>query len=158
MTTTLNDLWKTRSPLASVLNTSYEALILASIIEKETGQPKERPKVAAVFLNRLKRGMRLQSDSTIVYGLSNRTGFLGRSLTKNDILTKNPYNSYIHHDLPPGPISNPGRHSLVAAMNPSETKDLYFVANGSGGHTFSSNLRDHNKNVARWRRFKAQNK
>ena len=158
MTTTLNDLWKTRSPLASVLNTSNEALILASIIERETSQPKERPKVAAVFLNRLKRGMRLQSDSTIVYGLSNRTGFLGRPLTKNDILTKNPYNSYIHHDLPPGPISNPGRHSLVAAMNPSETKDLYFVANGSGGHTFSSNLRDHNKNVARWRRFKAQNR
>ena len=157
MTITLNDLWNKRSSLTSVLNTSYEALILASIVERETSQRKERPKVAAVFLNRLKRGMRLQSDSTVVYGVSNRTGFLGRTLTKSDILTKNPYNSYIHHELPPGPISNPGRHSLIAAMNPSKTKALYFVANGSGGHTFSSTLREHNKNVARWRRFKAQN-
>ena len=158
MTKTLNDLWEKRSPLSSILNTSYEALILASIVERETSQPKERPKVAAVFLNRLKRGMKLQSDSTVIYGLSNQKGFLGRSLTKSDILSKNPYNSYIHYDLPPGPISNPGRDSLVAAMNPSKTKDLYFVANGLGGHTFSSTLREHNKNVARWRHIQEQNK
>jgi UPF0755 protein len=158
MTKTLNDLWEKRSSLASILNTSYEALILASIVERETSQPKERPKVAAVFLNRLKRGMKLQSDSTVIYGLSNQKGFLGRSLTKSDILSKNPYNSYIHYDLPPGPISNPGRDSLVAAMNPSKTKDLYFVANGLGGHTFSSTLQEHNKNVARWRHIQEQNK
>ncbi len=146
----LDEIWLKRSGLM-VLKTKEEAVVLASIVEKETGIAAERPQVASVFMNRLKKGMRLQSDPTIVYGLAGGAGKLGRDLTRADIQKPTPYNTYVIDGLPPGPIANPGRAALEAVMSPPDTEYLYFVADGSGGHAFAKTLEEHNANVAKWR-------
>jgi UPF0755 protein len=126
---------------------------LASIVEKETGKTEERPRVAGVFINRLDKHMRLGSDPTIVYGLALGKGTLGRSITKADLNQSTPYNTYLIDGLPPGPICNPGKAALEAVAKPARSKDLYFVADGTGGHAFAETLDQHNKNVARWRQI-----
>ena len=146
----LDELWPQRAK-GLPIKTRKDAIILASIIEKETGIKSERSRVAAVFINRLKRGMRLQSDPTTIYGITLGRKALDRPLTRKDINTKTSYNTYQIDGLPPGPIANPGRAAIKAALNPEPTDDLYFVADGSGGHAFSSNLAGHNKNVKAWR-------
>jgi UPF0755 protein len=149
----LDELWPARAetlPLAD----RQEALILASIVDKETGVAAERPAVAAVFLNRLRQGMRLQSDPTVIYGLTGGNGPLDRELTRADWRHDSPYNTYRIYGLPPGPIGNPGRASLEAVLNPEDVDYLYFVADGSGGHAFGRTLDEHNRNVAKWRRIK----
>ena len=118
-------------------------MTLASIIEKETGKPEERTRVAAVFVNRLKQKMRLQSDPTIIYGLVGGKGSLGRPIQRSEIEQPTPYNTYVIDGLPPGPIANPGRASLEAAANPARTKELFFVADGTGGHAFADNYEQH---------------
>jgi UPF0755 protein len=146
----LQDVWEHRLPDLPV-KTPEQLVTLASIVEKETGRPDERTRVAAVFVNRLKSRMRLQSDPTIIYGLTGGKGSLGRPIQKNEIEQPTPYNTYVIDGLPPGPIANPGRASLEAAANPARTKEIYFVADGSGGHVFSDNYAEHQKNVARLR-------
>jgi UPF0755 protein len=128
-----------------------EALVLASIVEKETGRNDERDRVAAVFLNRLKLNMRLQSDPTILYGLSGGKSVWSRPIQKNEITQKTSHNTYQIDGLPPTPICNPGRAAIEATLNPADAKDLYFVADGSGGHVFAETLKDHNANVQKWR-------
>jgi UPF0755 protein len=148
----VKEIWTRRTddlPLA----TPEELVTLASIVEKETGKAEERSRVAAVFINRLKNKMRLQSDPTIIYGLAGGKGSLGRPILKSEIEQPTPYNTYVITGLPPGPIANPGRASLEAVANPARTKDLYFVADGSGGHVFSENYEQHQKNVAKLRAF-----
>ena len=131
-------------------STMREAIILASIVEKETALPEERPHIASVFVNRLKVGMRLQSDPTIIYGITK--GYpLGRGIRQSEIEGATPYNTYVIAGLPPGPIANPGKDSLAAVMNPLQTADLYFVANGKGGHVFAATMNEHIRNVAAWR-------
>ncbi len=147
--------WENRAeglPLAS----PEEALILASIVEKETGQPEERRQVASVFVNRLRAPMRLQTDPTVIYGITRGEGVLGRGLRRSELDAMTPYNTYRIDGLPPTPIANPGRASIEAALNPDDTPYLYFVADGTGGHAFATNLADHNRNVARWREIEAQ--
>ncbi|MGD9924691.1 MAG: endolytic transglycosylase MltG, partial [Pseudorhodoplanes sp.] len=124
---------------------------LASIIEKETGKPDERTRVAAVFVNRLKSKMKLQSDPTIIYGLVGGKGSLGRGILKSEITQPTPYNTYVIEGLPPGPIANPGRASIEAAANPARTRELFFVADGTGGHAFSETYDQHQKHVAKLR-------
>jgi UPF0755 protein len=151
----VQEIWERRAsdlPLKSV----DEFIILASIVEKETGKTDERPRVAAVFVNRLNKRMRLQSDPTIIYGLMGGKGPLGRPLLRTEMDEPNPYNTYQIDGLPPGPIANPGRASLEATAHPAHTSDLYFVADGAGGHVFSENLDQHAKNVARWRDIEKQ--
>ena len=146
----LQEVWARRSPDLPIA--SPEQLVtLASIVEKETGRPDERTRVAAVFVNRLKNKMRLQSDPTIIYGLTGGKGALGRPIMKSEIEQATPYNTYAIDGLPPGPIANPGRASLEAAANPARTKELFFVADGSGGHVFSESYAEHQKNVAKLR-------
>ncbi len=135
------------------LHSPYELVTLASIVEKETGKAEERPHVAAVFLNRLQKRMRLQSDPTVVYGLVGGKGTLGHPIQKSEVEAPSPYNTYLIDGLPPGPITNPGRASLEAVANPSQSQDLYFVADGTGGHVFSETLDEHQRNVARWRQL-----
>jgi len=148
-------LWQKRQP-GLPISTPEEAVILASIVEKETGRADERDRVASVFVNRLKKKMRLQSDPTIIYGIVNGKGSLGRSITKKDIAEKTPYNTYRINGLPPGPICNPGRAALAATLNPAQSDDIFFVANETGGHTFTKTLKEHNAAVAKWRQVERQ--
>ena len=138
-------------PLAS----PEEVLIMASIIEKETAVPEERRTVASVFENRLKRGMRLQTDPTVIYGITNGQAVLDRGIRQSELRGETPYNTYVIDGLPPTPIANPGRASIEAAVNPEPTDYIYFVADGTGGHAFAETLNEHNRNVARWREIEA---
>ena len=151
-TKAVEDIWKTRSPDLPI-KSPWEMVTLASIVEKETGKPEERPRVAGVFINRLDKHMRLGSDPTIVYGLVSGKGTLGRSITKADLNQSTPYNTYLIDGLPPGPICNPGKAALEAVAKPTRSKDLYFVADGTGGHAFAETLDQHQKNVAHWRQI-----
>lgn len=144
--------WAGRSA-PPVVKTAEEALVLASIVEKETGVAAERSRIAAVFLNRLKANMKLQSDPTVIYGLSPGEGSLGRALARADLETDQPFNTYTRGGLPPTPIANPGRAAIEAVLNPMATDELYFVADGVGGHAFARTLEEHNRNVARWRKI-----
>jgi UPF0755 protein len=146
----VKEVWERRSRDLP-LRTPEQLIILASIVEKETGRPEERTRVAAVFANRLKQRMRLQTDPTVIYGLAPGKGTLGRPLTRADLERPTPYNTYIIDALPPGPIANPGRASIEAAANPARTKELYFVADGSGGHAFAETYDQHLRNVAKLR-------
>ena len=135
------------------IKSPYEMLTLASIVEKETGKADERPRVAGVFVNRLSKGIPLQSDPTIVYGLVGGKATLGRGILKSEIEQRTPYNTYAVSGLPPGPICNPGRAAMEAVANPSRTKDIYFVADGTGGHAFAETLDQHKQNVLHWRQI-----
>ncbi|MCB1390652.1 MAG: endolytic transglycosylase MltG [Rhodobacteraceae bacterium] len=137
-------------------DTPEEALILASIVEKETGVPEERRVVASVFINRLGVPMRLQTDPTVIYGITRGQGVLGRGLRRSELNADTPYNTYRIDGLPPTPIANPGREAIEAVLDPEQTDYLYFVADGSGGHVFASTLAQHNENVARWRQIEGQ--
>jgi UPF0755 protein len=155
-TRAIDALWPTRQKNLP-FKTKKEALILASIVERETGVSSERPRVAAVFVNRLKKRMRLQSDPTIIYGLVGGKGALGRPIRRSEIRRKTAYNTYRINGLPPTPIANPGRASIAAVLNPADSKALYFVADGTGGHAFAETLEQHNKNVRRWRQIEKLN-
>lgn len=146
----VKEVWDRRMPDLPI-KTPEQMVVLASIVEKETGKPEERTRVAAVFMNRLKQRMKLQSDPTIIYGLVGGKGSLGRPIMKSEIEQPTPYNTYAIEGLPPGPIANPGRASLEAVANPARTKELFFVADGTGGHAFSDTYDQHLKNVARLR-------
>ena len=151
----VQDIWNRRAPDLPI-KSPEQLVVLASLIEKETGKPDERTRIAAVFVNRLKLKMRLQSDPTIIYGLVGGKGTLGRPILRSEIDQPTPYNTYVIDGLPPGPIANPGRASLEAAASPARTKELYFVADGTGGHAFGENLDQHQKNVARLRQIEQQ--
>ena len=151
----LADAWAARADGLPV-TTPEEALILASLVEKETGVPTERRQVASVFVNRLERGMRLQTDPAVIYGVTKGEGILGRGLRRSELDAPTPWNTYVIPGLPPTPIANPGRASIEAALNPDTTDFVFFVADGSGGHAFATNLDDHNRNVAAWRAIEAQ--
>jgi UPF0755 protein len=151
------EIWEHRSPDLPIA-TPNQLVILASLVEKETGRVDERTRVAAVFVNRLKQKMRLQSDPTIIYGLVGGKGTLGRPIMKSEITQPTPYNTYVIDGLPPGPITNPGRASLEAAANPARTRELYFVADGTGGHVFAENYEQQQKNVARLRLIETDQK
>jgi UPF0755 protein len=155
MTTALDQLWEKRAP-GLPYKSKREALIMASIIEKETAVASERPRIAAVFINRLRKGMRLQTDPTVIYGITHGKGPLGRRLLSKDLEAKTPYNTYRIDGLPPGPICNPGLAALTAALNPAKSDALFFVADGTGGHVFSKTLAEHNRNVARWRKLRRE--
>src|SRR3954452_11267820 len=151
----LQEIWERRSPDVPVK--SQEALVtLASIVKKEPGRPDERSRVAAVFANRIRQRMKLQSDPTIIYGLVGGKGTLGRPIMRSEIEQQTPYNTYVVEGLPPGPIANPGRASLEATANPARTKELFFVADGTGGHAFAENLAQHQINVTKLRQFEQQ--
>ena len=152
----LEELWPARAEDLPV-TTPEEAVILASIVEKETGLAEERPLVAGVFTNRLKRGMRLESDPTIIYGLTGGEP-LGRGIRLSELNRETPYNTYKIRGLPPTPIANPGRDAIAAVLNPPETDYIFFVADGTGGHAFASTLREHNANVRRWRQIERERK
>ncbi len=154
-TARLDEAWQNRAPGIPV-ETPEEALVLASIIEKETGVAEERPQVASVFVNRLKQGMMLQTDPTVIYGVTGGKGVLGRGLRRSELDRDTPYNTYRNQGLPPTPIANPGEASISAATNPADTDFLFFVADGSGGHVFSKTLDEHNTNVAKWRALEKQ--
>src|SRR5258707_342787 len=151
----LQEIWERRGTEGPVK--TPEALVtLASIVEKETGRPDERSRVAAVFVNRIRQRMKLQSDPTIIYGLVGGKGTLGRPIMRSEIEQPTPYNTYVIEGLPPGPIANPGRASLEATANPARTKELFFVADGTGGHAFAEHYEQHQKNVARLRVIEQQ--
>ena len=150
----VREIWAKRSPdlpLASPL----DLVTLASVVEKETGKADERPRVASVFINRLRLKMPLQSDPTVIYGLVGGKGSLGHGITKAELQQATPYNTYLIPGLPAGPITNPGRAALEAVANPSQTKELYFVADGTGGHVFAETLEQHQKNVVKWRQIES---
>ncbi|MEM6626239.1 MAG: endolytic transglycosylase MltG [Pseudomonadota bacterium] len=149
----VEELWASRQP-GLPIDTPEDAVILASIVEKETGMAEERPRVAAVFVNRLRRPMRLESDPTIIYGISQGEP-LGRGLRRSEIDRKTPYNTYQIDGLPPTPICNPGRDAIAAVLDPPQTNDLFFVADGTGGHAFATTYAEHRRNVANWRKIEA---
>lgn len=151
----LAEAWENRAADLPI-STPQEALILASIIEKETGLPEERGQVASVFTNRLNQGIRLQTDPTVIYGVTNGRGILGRGLRQSELRAETPWNTYVIDGLPPTPIANPGREAIEAALNPDDTEFLFFVADGTGGHAFAVTLDEHNQNVARWREIEAE--
>lgn len=151
----LEEAWRNRAD-GLPLETPEEALILASIVEKETGVPEERGVVAAVFINRLNQGMRLQTDPTVIYGITKGQRVLGRGLRASELRARTDYNTYVIDALPPTPIANPGLASIQAALNPDESDYVFFVADGSGGHAFAVTLAEHNENVAKWRAIEAQ--
>ena len=150
----LAQLWASRAP-GLPLKTPEEAVTLASIVEKETGIPAERPRIAAVFENRLRQGIKLESDPTIIYGISQGRP-LGRGILKSEVEAATPYNTYRIVGLPPTPIANPGRAALAAVLNPPKSDELYFVADGTGGHVFASTFAEHQANVAKWRIIERQ--
>ncbi len=154
-TAVLAEEWANRAGIVPY-ETPQEALIMASIVEKETGVPDERGQVASVFVNRLEQGMKLQTDPTVIYGVTNGEGILGRGLRQSELRRETPYNTYVIDGLPPTPIANPGRAAIRAALNPDSTDYLFFVADGTGGHAFAQTLDEHNANVARWREIEAQ--
>ena len=154
-TKVLAELWAARAE-GLPYKDQAEALVMASIVEKETGKADERPQVASVFLNRLAKGMKLQTDPAVIYGVTKGQGLLGRGLRASELKKPSPWNTYIIPGLPPTPIANPGRASIEAALNPAVTDYLYFVADGTGGHAFAATLEQHNKNVAKWRAIEAQ--
>ncbi|MDB5584125.1 MAG: aminodeoxychorismate lyase, partial [Bradyrhizobium sp.] len=151
----LAEIWERRNPEIPV-KSPEQLVTLASIIEKETGKADERSRVAAVFVNRLRQKMKLQSDPTIIYGLVGGKGTLGRPIKRSEIQQPSPSNPYVVDGLPPGPIANPGRASLEAAANPARTRDLFFVADGTGGHTVTETYDQHQKNVAKLRTLEKQ--
>lgn len=151
----LATLWEKRQP-GLPFETVEQALVMASIVEKETGRSDERDRVAAVFINRLRKGMPLQSDPTILYGLYGGAVQWGKPILRSEIDSKTPHNTYQVRGLPPTPICNPGRSAIEATLNPAKTADLYFVADGQGGHTFSENLKDHNAAVQAWRKHEKE--
>ena len=150
----LDEAWENRDPDLP-LDSKEELLTLASVVEKET-RPHEHGRVASVFINRLKRGMKLQSDPTVIYGITGGKEALGRGIKQSELVAETPYNTYVIEGLPPTPIANPGRESIMATANPENTRFLYFVADGSGGHAFAASLDEHNRNVAEWRRIERQ--
>ena len=154
-TATLAELWATRAE-GLPYKTPEEALIMASIVEKETGIAAERRQVASVFLNRLAQGMKLQTDPTVIYGVTKGQGVLGRGLRQSELRRETPWNTYVIDGLPSTPIANPGRLSIEAALNPDTTPYIFFVADGTGGHAFAVTLEEHNVNVAKWREIEAQ--
>src|SRR5258706_9528161 len=151
----LGEIWERRNPDIPI-KTPDQLVTLASIVEKETGKADERSRVAAVFVNRLRQRIKLQSDPTIIYGLVGGKGTLGRPIKRSEIQQPSPYNTYVVDGLPPGPIANPGRASLEAAANPARTRDLFFVADGTGGHAFTETYDQHHKNVAKLRTMEKQ--
>ena len=150
----LAELWPARQP-GLPFATPEQAVALASIVEKETALPDERPRIAAVYINRLRTGMRLESDPTTIYGISQGRP-LGRGITRAELAAKTPYNTYQVAGLPPTPIANPGKAAITAVLNPPKTDELFFVANGLGGHAFASTFAEHQKNVAHWREIERQ--
>ena len=153
----IDQIWEKHDPAKSPIKTREEFVTLASIVEKETGKADERAHVASVFINRLQRGMRLQSDPTVIYGIFGGDGKPSdRPIYQSDLQKETPYNTYKVKGLPPGPIANPGRAALEAVANPWETDDLYFVADGTGGHVFAASLDEHNANVRRWRKLEVE--
>ena len=162
MTKTIDELWPSRA-LNSPITTPQEAVTLASIVEKETGVPEERKRVAGVFINRLKQGIALQTDPTVIYGITmgkhknEGQGPLGRRLLIKDLEKDTPYNTYTRPGLPPGPIANPGRAAIEAVLHPEEHEYIYFVADGTGGHVFAKTLEEHNANVSKWQKIRRDN-
>lgn len=156
MDKTLAELWAQRAADLP-FKTPQEAVTLAAIVEKETALPSERPRIAGVYENRLRKNMLLQADPTVVYGITGGQRPLGHALTVSELANPSPYNTYIHPGLPPGPIANPGRAALQAVLNPEKNDYLFFVASGTGGHVFAATLQEHDKNVAKWRKIEQQN-
>ena len=154
MTKQLDALWAKKGP-NSVVNSKREAVILASVVEKETGKPSERPMVAGVYSNRVRIGMKLDADPTVIYPIT-RGKPLGRRIRRSELQANNGYNTYAMAGLPAGPIANPGRESIAAVLNPAQTKALYFVADGTGGHIFANTLAEHNANVQKWYALRRQ--
>ncbi len=155
MEKTLDEAWRKRAAGLPLAN-RREALIVASIVEKESAIAAERPRIAAVFLNRLRLKMKLESDPTTIYGLTGGKGSLNRELTKADIQSNSPYNTYVAPGLPPGPICNPSRASILAVTQPAHDRSLYFVADGQGGHVFARTVAEHNRNVERWKEIQRE--
>jgi len=153
---TLAELWEHRKE-GLPYKDPEEAVTMASIVEKETGVPQERGHVASVFINRLRIGMKLQTDPTVIYAIEHDKGEFGRALTRDDLAYDSPYNTYKITGLPPGPIANPGRAAIEAVLNPPDTKDLYFVATGTGGHNFAATVAEHNANVRKYREQEKKN-
>jgi UPF0755 protein len=152
----LDEAWPKRDPSVP-LKSINEAVTLASVVEKETGKPEERPRIAGLFYNRLKINMPLQSDPTVVYVITDHLGSMqGKPLYSKDLAVDSPFNTYKNPGLPPSPIANPGRASIEAVLHPETNEFLYFVANGTGGHVFAKDLKEHNKNVTEWRKIKKE--
>lgn len=157
MTTTLDELWAGRDTSIS-LKDKKQALVMASIIEKETSKDSERAHIASVFYNRMKQGIRLQSDPTVIYAITNGQVENKKRVLYEDLKFQSPYNTYVIYGLPPSPIANPGRASIFAVLHPMKTDDLYFVADGTGGHVFAKTYKEHQKNVQKWRQIMKKNK